>query len=459
MRALVSGALGMGIVVDEPFRIRFADGRSEHCSAQGIRMLTQGCGDLQEHVVRDDAALDALVQSAARLDRLVKLARIALDTSEAVDVREEAREHYQLLFADDVSLDQILARLEAFGAEVSARALRALRQSERQAPASGAGRNYYEILGVSPDADLQTLKAAYRKLAMQLHPDTHPGNEEEFKRIGEAYAVLSDPGLRAAYDRDGKYERGGVGGVAGADFADLFNKIFGDRFQEADSEPLPRANRGEDLRYDVELTLEQAFEGHECEVVFSNGRTCAECGNSVAHGQTECPTCGVKVNSTDGRTLSVKVPAGIEDGSRIRLAGEGERSKDGGKPGDLYVFISVKSHALFERDGADLYYRAVVSMPVAALGGEMEVPTIDGERVRVAIPYGSQTGRRFRVRGKGMPRVHGGDRGNLNVELVVETPANLSPRQKEVLEEFAESLREDLHDNVVSGTGKDTQRE
>lgn len=360
------------------------------------------------------------------------------------------------------------------------------------------GRDYYEILGVPRDADQAAVKAAFRKLAMKLHPDQNPGckvSEEKFKEIGEAYAVLSDPEKRAQYDRFGKaaFQGGGPGfgpGAAGFnDFSDLFNEIFGGGFEDmfarggggrARSGPA----RGGDLRYDVEITLEQAFRGSDREIVVPRAQACDPCGGTGSEGKapletcrtcagagqvraqqgmfrmvrtcpachgrgqsikTPCRACGGRGLTQKERTLSVKIPPGVEDGTRIRLAGEGDMGARGGPPGDLYLFLSVKPHPLFERDGPDLYCRAPAPMCKAALGGEMEIPTIDGDRAKVTIPAGAQTGRRFRIRGKGMTNLRSKDRGDLHVELQVETPINLSPKQRKLLEEFARECTEEAH--------------
>lgn len=362
------------------------------------------------------------------------------------------------------------------------------------------GRDYYEILGVARDADAATIKSAFRKLAMKLHPDQNPGckvSEEKFKELGEAYSVLSDPEKRAAYDRYGKAAfQGGAGGGPGFgpgaagfnDFSDLFNEIFGGGFEDMFMRGGGRARggpeRGADLRYDVEITLEQAFSGAEREIVVPRAQACEPCGGTGSEGKapletcttcggagqvraqqgmfrmvrtcpschgrgqsikTPCKSCGGRGLVQKERTLSVKIPAGVEDGTRIRLAGEGDGGARGGPPGDLYLFLSVKPHALFERDGPDLYCRAPTPMCKAALGGEMEVPTIDGDRTKVTIPAGAQTGRRFRIKGKGMTHLRGKDRGDLHVELVVETPVNLSAKQRKLLEEFAKDCGEEAH--------------
>jgi molecular chaperone DnaJ len=362
------------------------------------------------------------------------------------------------------------------------------------------GRDYYETLGVAKDADAATIKSAFRKLAMKLHPDQNPGckvSEDKFKELGEAYAVLSDPEKRAAYDRYGKaaFQAGAGGGpgfgpgAAGFnDFSDLFNEIFGGGFEEMFTRgrgaPRNGPARGSDLRYDVEITLEQAFRGNEREIVVPRAQACEPCKGSGSEGnapletcatcqgagqvrtqqgmfrmvrtcpachgrgqsiKTPCRACGGQGLTRVDEKLEVKIPAGVEDGTRVRLSGKGDAGARGGPPGDLYLFLSVKPHPLFERDGPDLYCRAPAPMCKAALGGEMEIPTIDGERAKVTIPPGAQTGRRFRIKGKGMTHLRGKDRGDLHVELLVETPVNLTAKQKRLLEEFAKDCSEEAH--------------
>lgn len=355
-------------------------------------------------------------------------------------------------------------------------------------------RDYYEILGVPRNADAAAIKAAFRKLAMKLHPDQNPGckvSEEKFKELGEAYAVLSDPEKRAQYDRFGKaafQNSGGPGGAGFTDFSDLFNEIFGGGFEEMFSRgargPRGGPGRGGDLRYDVEITLEQAFRGMERQILVPRAQACEPCGGTGSEGKaplepcrtcngvgqvrasqgmfrivrtcptcngrgqaikTPCQSCGGRGLVQKERTLAVKIPAGVEDGTRIRLAGEGDAGQRGGPPGDLYLFLSVKPHSLFEREGADLFCRAPAPMCKAALGGEMEIPTIDGDRARITIPPGAQTGRRFRLKGKGMTHLRGKERGDLHVEIVVETPVNLTPKQRRLLEEFAKDCGEEAH--------------
>ena len=360
---------------------------------------------------------------------------------------------------------------------------------------TAATRDYYETLGVARAPDQATIKSAFRKLAMKLHPDQNPGckvSEEKFKEIGEAYSVLSDPAKRAQYDRFGKaaFQNGGPGGPGAGfnDFSDIFNEIFGggfeDMFARGRGGPRNGPERGADLRYDVEITLEQAFRGMEREIVAPRAQACEPCSGSGSeggapletcrtcqgHGQVRasqgmfrivrtcpacngrgqaiknpCRACGGRGLTQKERKLAVKIPAGVEDGTRIRLSGEGDSGLRGGPPGDLYLFLSVKPHPLFERDGPDLYCRAPTPMCKAALGGEMEIPTIDGERTKVTIPPGAQTGRRFRIKGKGMTHLRAKDRGDLHVELLVETPVNLTAKQKKLLEEFSKDCCEEAH--------------
>jgi molecular chaperone DnaJ len=346
-------------------------------------------------------------------------------------------------------------------------------------------RDYYEILGVSRSVTEVELKAAYRKLAMQHHPDRNPGDtecEHKFKELNEAYDVLKDGDKRAAYDRFGHaaFEQGGGGGAHGfgADFAHTFSDIFEDLFGVGGGRRGGRGQgreRGSDLRYNMEITLEEAFEGKTaqiriptsvaCEVCSGTGakagtkpKPCATCGGAgkIRHAQgfftleRTCPACQGRgqviddpCSACDGagrvtreRMLSVNIPAGVEDGTRIRLAGEGEAGLRGGPPGDLYIFLSLAQHELFQRDGADLHCRVPISMATAALGGEFEVPAIDGSKARVKVPGGTQTGRRFRLTGKGMPVLRAKQTGDMYVQVAVETPQKLTKRQRELLAEF-----------------------
>lgn len=359
-------------------------------------------------------------------------------------------------------------------------------------------RDYYEVLGLSRGASADEIKKAYRTKAKELHPDRNSGNpdaESQFKEANEAHDVLKDPEKKAAYDRFGHAafeggmgggpRPGGPGGAGGnADFAsafsDVFDDLFGD-FMGGRQGGRQRAARGADLRYNLRVTLEDAYNGLQKTIKVPTSVECGECSGSGAEGgaePTSCPTCSGmgKVRATQGfftvertcptcsglgqiiknpckvcggagrvqkeRALSVNIPAGVETGTRIRLAGEGEAGMRGGPPGDLYIFIEVEPHEIFERDGAELHCRVPVSMTVAAMGGDIEVPTIDGGRSRVKIPSGSQSGRQMRLRSKGMPALRGGATGDMFIELAVETPVNLTSRQKELLREF-ESLAED----------------
>ena len=347
-----------------------------------------------------------------------------------------------------------------------------------------AKRCYYETLEVERTADDGVLKTAFRKLAMKWHPDRNPGDkdcEHRFKEINEAYDVLKDPQRRAAYDRFGHaaFEQGGMGGGAhgfGADFGSAFSDIFEGIFGMAGARQRGTGReRGADLRFNMEITLEEAYGGKTaqirlptsvtCEVCSGSGaktgtkpKACATCGGQgkirhaqgfftlertcgVCHGRGQvienpCPSCAGSGRTTKERTLSVNIPPGVEDGTRIRLAGEGEAGMRGGPSGDLYIFLSLASHPFFQRDGADLHCRVPISMVTAALGGEFEVPTIEGSQTRVKIPSGTQSGRRFRLAGKGMPVLRSKQSGDMYVQVVVETPQNLTKRQRELLAEF-----------------------
>lgn len=356
-----------------------------------------------------------------------------------------------------------------------------------------AKRDYYEILGVSRDATADALKKAYRKLAMQYHPDRNPGDkaaEARFKEINEAYDVLKDDDKRAAYDRFGHraFEGGGPG--AGDPFAgfragpggglgDIFDEIFsgfgGARRGGSQS------YRGQDIQTAVEISLEEAFAGTKVEVRVPTRVKCDACsGTGSEDGKVAndtCPTCGGtgKMQSRQGffliertcptcggagrvvrnpckvchgagtvqreRTLAVQIPAGVDDGTRIRIAGEGAAGTRGAPSGDLYVDVSIRAHPLFQRDGANVYCRVPVRMAQAALGVEVEVPAIDGSRARVKIPAGTQTGDQFRLRGKGFSVLRSAARGDMYIQVTVETPQNLTRRQRELLEEFEKEAK------------------
>jgi molecular chaperone DnaJ len=346
--------------------------------------------------------------------------------------------------------------------------------------------DYYELLEVQRGADDATLKSAYRRLAMQYHPDRNPGDasaEQRFKAINEAYDVLKDPQKRAAYDRFGHAaftQGGGGGGGGGGDpfggFADIFESVFGE-FMGGGQQRGRRggAMRGADLRYDLDMTLEDAFAGKAatlnvdvaaaCEPCKGSGakpgtsaRTCTTCGGQgrvamrqglfavertcpACHGQGQviadpCSSCGGAGRVEKRKTLNVNIPKGVDDGTRIRVSGEGEAGSRGGPAGDLYIFVNLKPHPIFKRDGTTLFTLAPISITTAALGGEIEVPSLDKDAVAIKIPHGTQTGKQFRVRGRGMPALNGAGFGDLVVQVEVETPVKLTKRQRELLEEF-----------------------
>ena len=357
-------------------------------------------------------------------------------------------------------------------------------------------RDFYDVLGVSRGASAEELKRAYRKKAKELHPDRNSGNpdaEAQFKEANEAYEILKNAEKKAAYDRFGHAAfEGGMGGGQrpgqgfgsgdfSSAFSDVFDDLFGDFMGGQRQGGGRRAARGSDLRYNLQVTLDEAFSGLQKTINVPTAVACSACDGTGAEGggePTTCPTCSGmgKVRAQQGfftvertcptcsglgqiiknpckscrgagrvekdRALNVNIPAGVETGTRIRLAGEGEAGMRGGPPGDLYIFVEVSPHDLFERDGVNLYCRVPVSMSAAALGGAIEVPTIDGGRGKVQIPAGSQSGRQMRLRGKGMPALRGGATGDMFIELAVETPVNLTSRQKELLREF-EDMSED----------------
>lgn len=352
-------------------------------------------------------------------------------------------------------------------------------------------RDYYDVLGVPKGSEQEALKKAYRSKAKELHPDRNsdnPNAEAQFKEVNEAYEVLKDADKKAAYDRYGHaaFEGGGGGqgfgggGDFSSAFSDVFDDLFGD-FMGGGRGGRQQQSRGSDLRYNLSISLAEAFAGLQKTINVPSAVSCGSCNGSGAAGgssPTTCPTCSGlgKVRATQGfftvergcptcsgvgqiiknpcsscggqgtqkkdRALNVNVPQGVETGTRIRLAGEGETGPRGGVSGDLYIFIEVSKHKIFERDGLNLFCRVPVSMAKASLGGEVEVPTIDGGRSRVRIPAGSQSGRQMRLKGKGMPAIKTSQKGDMFIEMAVETPVNLTVRQKELLEEF-EQLSED----------------
>jgi molecular chaperone DnaJ len=350
-------------------------------------------------------------------------------------------------------------------------------------------RCYYETLECAKGATVETLKSSYRKLAMKFHPDKNPGDasaEVRFKEINEAYDVLKDDQKRAAYDRFGHAAfEAGMGARAGAggfDFAGSFSDVFEDFFGDLmGGRKARRGNRGQDLRYNLQISLEEAFRGRAAEISVPTSVACDVCkgsGAEAGHSAETCPTCAGhgKVRATQGfftierscsscrgsgkivrhpcktcrgagtvqkdRILNVDVPPGVEEGTRIRLSGEGAAGIGGGPNGDLYIFLSVAEHPIFQRDGHNLHCRAPVSFVTAALGGSIEVPTLDGGRAKVAIPEGTQNGRQFRLKAKGMPVLRSAQRGDLYIEVAVETPVRLTRRQKELLREFEGETKE-----------------
>jgi len=344
--------------------------------------------------------------------------------------------------------------------------------------------DYYELLQVERTADERTIKTAYRRLAMECHPDRNPGcqeSEARFKAINEAYDCLKDPQKRAAYDRFGHAafrNNGGFGGGAGAgdfgSFADIFDNIFGE-FMGGQGGRRTNVLRGSDLRYDLEISLEDAFNGRTVDVRVDTTVRCEPCSGSGAKAGTgartctacegrgqvrvrqgffvleqTCPTCRgsgqviadpCQACRGEGRvekerSLEVRIPPGVDEGTRIRLAGEGEAGARGGPPGDLYIFVHLARHTIFQRDGTTLFVRCPVSITIAALGGMIEVPGLDRKRHEIKIPAGIQTGKQLRQRGAGMPVLNGRGHGDMVIQIEVETPTKLSARQKELLEEF-----------------------
>lgn len=361
-----------------------------------------------------------------------------------------------------------------------------------------AKRDYYEILGVARTADDKEIKSAFRKLAKELHPDRNPGDaeaERKFKEINEAYEILKDQQKRAAYDQFGHsaFEGGGFGGGGagfdgdfGASMSDIFDDLFGDfmggggRRHRAQS----AQERGSDLRYNMEVSLHDAFAGKQAEIKVASTAVCEKCDGTGAKKGTSpavcsscaglgkvrasqgfftiertCPTChgrGEVISdpctkckgagrNTEDEKLNVTIPPGVEDGTRIRLAGKGEAGLRGGPPGDLYIFLTIRPHEIFSRDGADIFCKVPISMITAALGGQIDVPTVSGERTRMKVPEGTPTGKQFRLRGKGMPVLRSNSFGEMYVQVEVETPKNLSRRQKELLKDFEKASSDETN--------------
>ncbi len=355
-----------------------------------------------------------------------------------------------------------------------------------------AKRDYYDVLGSTKGASDADLKKAYRRKVKELHPDQNqdnPNAEEQFKEVNEAYDILKNAEKKAAYDRFGHAAfEGGTGASAGGGFnrgagqgdfssafSDVFDDLFGGFAGGGQRRGGQRATRGSDLRYNLRVSLEEAFAGKQAAINVPSSVACDVCSGTGAEGGAEpttcptcsgmgkvraqqgfftvergCPTCsgrGQIINNPCGtctgsgrvekdRSLNVNIPAGVETGTRIRLASEGEAGLRGGPSGDLYIFIEVRPHEIFERENQNLFCRIPVSMSTATLGGELEAPTLDGGRSRVKVPAGVQSGKQLRLKGKGMPALRGGGAGDLYIELAVETPVNLTGRQKELLREF-----------------------
>src|ERR1035437_913743 len=350
--------------------------------------------------------------------------------------------------------------------------------------------DYYEVLGVSREASDQELKSAYRKLALKYHPDRNPGDhaaEERFKQASEAYQVLGDADKRAAYDRYGHAGVGaagqGFGGpfAGGVDIGDIFGDLFGEMFNAGGNQRGARQHRGDDLRFDLAIDFEDAIFGAETEVkirrleicptcsgrgsasgrgpsvcgqcqgrgqiryqqgFFSVARTCGACGGSGSIIGDPCSTCRGETRVTKELKLNVKVPPGVENGTRIRYAGEGDAGRNGGPRGDLYVVLSIQPHDFIERDGQDLHCVIPISFPQAALGAEIKIPAIDGE-VTIKVPEGTQNGKQLRVRGKGIPHLNENGRGDLIVQVLVQVPRKLSRAQRELVAKLAETMAVD----------------
>ena len=368
-----------------------------------------------------------------------------------------------------------------------------------------AKRDYYKVLGIDKGADGAAIKSAYRKLAMKHHPDRNPDDasaEKKFKELNEAHDVLSNDEKRAAYDRYGHaaFEQGGQGGFEqgfssqgfGSGFADIFDEMFGDFTGGGGSGGRGgrSSGRGDDLRYNMEITLAQAYKGAKTNIRVPTSIPCESCSGSGSAGgaapetcpscrgrrkiraqqgfftiERTCPSCqgqGQVIKQACGacqgsgrkqqeKTLSVNIPPGVEEGTRIRLTGEGEAGLRGAQAGDLYIFISVAAHRIFQRDSANIYCQVPLALTAAALGGHIEVPTVDGGRARITIPAGTQTGHRFRLKGKGMSILRSKERGDMFVEATVETPVNLSKKQKELLREFESTGRQSKNSPEAEG--------
>ena len=363
-----------------------------------------------------------------------------------------------------------------------------------------AKRDYYDVLGISKSASPEDIKSAYRKLAVKYHPDKNPGDkaaEDKFKEASEAYGILSDKNKKENYDNFGHaaFENGGggqggfggFGGFGGSDFSDIFEDFFGDFGGGRRGNRRNSSNRGSDLRYDLSITLEEAYSGKKQNIQFSssdkcntckgsgskpgfsadrctycggNGKvrsnqgfftvqqTCPQCSGSGEEITNPCNDCGGNGNKQTSKKISVTVPKGVDDGTRIRLAGKGEAGSRGGSNGDLYLFINIKSHELFKRSDENLFFECPLSIADAALGTSIEIPTIDGGKAKIKIPEGTQSGKQFRLKGKGMPYMRGNGTGDLYVQINTEVPVSLNKEQKNLLEKFREIENEKSNPSI-----------
>ena len=361
-----------------------------------------------------------------------------------------------------------------------------------------AKRDYYDVLGVNKNASPEDLKSAYRKLAVKYHPDKNPGDtkaEDKFKEASEAYGILSDKEKKqnydnfghAAFENGGGRPGGGFGGFSGADFSDIFEDFFGDFGGGGRSRSRRTNNKGSDLRYDLSISLEEAFSGKKQDIKFSTSEKCNTCSGSGSkpgyeagacsmcggHGQVRssqgfftvqqtcpqcagsgeeitnpCSNCNGQGKKQASKRLSVTIPKGVDDGTRIRLSGKGEAGAKGGSSGDLYLFINVHSHDLFKRSDENLFFECPVSIADAALGTSIEIPTIDGGKAKIKIPAGTQSGKQFRLRAKGMPYMRGNEYGDLYVQVNTEVPISLNKEQKELLEKFREIENEKSNPSI-----------